>query len=31
MGWLETLNPHWGWLALGLVLAIAEIDRKSVV
>lgn len=24
MGGLETLEPHWGWLALGLVLAAAE-------
>jgi inner membrane protein len=22
--WLETLDPHWAWLALGLFLAVAE-------
>jgi membrane protein implicated in regulation of membrane protease activity len=25
MSWLETLNGHWAWLALGLFLAVAEI------
>ena len=30
MDWLETLNPHWGWLALGLVLAIAEMAIPGV-
>jgi len=25
MAWLETLDPHWAWLALGLALAVAEI------
>lgn len=24
MDWLDTLDPHWFWLALGLVLAIGE-------
>ncbi|MFT4027826.1 MAG: NfeD family protein [Novosphingobium sp.] len=24
MTWLETLDGHWAWLALGLVLAVAE-------
>ena len=30
MNWLETLDPHWGWLALGLVLAIAEMAIPGV-
>jgi inner membrane protein len=30
MDWLETLNPQWGWLALGLVLAIAEMAIPGV-
>lgn len=30
MEWLETLNPHWGWLALGLVLAAAEMAVPGV-
>lgn len=30
MEWLEALNPHWGWLALGLVLAIAEMAIPGV-
>jgi membrane protein implicated in regulation of membrane protease activity len=24
MGWIDTLEPHWFWLALGLLLAIGE-------
>lgn len=24
MPWLETLEPHYAWLALGLILAVAE-------
>ena len=24
MGWLENPDPHWVWLAIGLVLAAAE-------
>jgi membrane protein implicated in regulation of membrane protease activity len=24
IAWIESLAPHWGWLALGLTLAIAE-------
>ena len=30
MDWLETLDPNWGWLALGLVLAIAEMAIPGV-
>ena len=30
MAWLETLDPHWGWLALGLILAIAEMVIPGV-
>ena len=30
MGWLETLDPNWGWLALGLILAIAEMAIPGV-
>ncbi len=30
MEWLETLNPHWGWLALGLILAAAEMAIPGV-
>ena len=28
MDWLDTLDPHWFWLALGLVLAIGEMLRQ---
>ncbi|MDB5725226.1 MAG: NfeD family protein [Novosphingobium sp.] len=30
MSWLETLNGHWAWLALGLLLAVAEIMVPGV-
>jgi membrane protein implicated in regulation of membrane protease activity len=30
MGWLESLDPHWGWLAIGLVLAAAEMAIPGV-
>jgi membrane protein implicated in regulation of membrane protease activity len=30
MTWLDTLEPHWIWLALGLVLAVAEIAIPGV-
>ena len=30
MDWLDTLDPHWAWLALGLVLAIAEMAIPGV-
>lgn len=30
MDWLESLDPHWFWLALGLVLAIAEMVIPGV-
>lgn len=30
MTWLETLEPHWAWLALGLFLAVAEIAIPGV-
>jgi membrane protein implicated in regulation of membrane protease activity len=30
MSWLETLNGHWAWLALGLLLAVAEIMIPGV-
>ena len=30
MDWLETLDPHWSWFALGLVLAIAEMVIPGV-
>ena len=30
MDWFETLDPNWGWLALGLVLAIAEMAIPGV-
>ena len=30
MLWLESFDPHWGWLALGLVLAIGEIMIPGV-
>jgi membrane protein implicated in regulation of membrane protease activity len=30
MDWLETLEVHWWWLALGLLLAIAEIAIPGV-
>lgn len=30
MGWLESLDPHWTWLALGLLLAAAEIAVPGV-
>ncbi len=30
MGGLETFEPHYGWLALGLVLAVAEIVIPGV-
>lgn len=30
MSWLETLDGHWAWLALGLVLAVAEIVIPGV-
>lgn len=30
MDWLENLDPHWFWLALGLVLAIGEMAIPGV-
>ena len=30
MAWLDTLDPLWAWLALGLVLAIAEMAIPGV-
>lgn len=30
MDWLSNLDPHWSWLALGLVLAIAEMAIPGV-
>ena len=30
MSWLETLDAHWAWLALGLFLAVAEIVIPGV-
>lgn len=30
MDWLPNLDPHWSWLALGLVLAVAEIAVPGV-
>jgi membrane protein implicated in regulation of membrane protease activity len=30
MNWLETLDAHWAWLALGLILAVAEIVIPGV-
>jgi membrane protein implicated in regulation of membrane protease activity len=30
MSWLENLNGHWAWLALGLFLAVAEIMIPGV-
>ncbi|MEQ1541353.1 MAG: NfeD family protein [Novosphingobium sp.] len=30
MDWLDTLSPHWLWLALGLVLAIGEMVIPGV-
>ena len=30
IGWLDTLDPHWGWLALGLLLAAAEMAVPGV-
>lgn len=30
MNWLETLDAHWAWLALGLFLAVAEIVVPGV-
>ncbi len=30
MSWLESLDPHWAWLALGLLLAVAEIVIPGV-
>ena len=30
MGWLESLDPHWTWLAIGLLLAAAEIAVPGV-
>jgi membrane protein implicated in regulation of membrane protease activity len=30
MDWLESLDPHYAWLALGLVLAVAEIVIPGV-
>lgn len=30
MAWLEGLSPHWMWLGLGLILAIAEIAIPGV-
>ncbi|MEO6717097.1 MAG: NfeD family protein [Novosphingobium sp.] len=30
MGWLESLDPHYGWLAIGLVLAAAEMAIPGV-
>lgn len=30
MTWLETLDSHWAWLALGLLLAVAEMAIPGV-
>lgn len=30
MDWLTNLDPHWSWLALGLVLAVAEMAIPGV-
>lgn len=30
MAWIETLDPHWHWLAIGLLLAAAEIAVPGV-
>lgn len=30
MEWLPNLDPHWNWLALGLVLAVAEMAIPGV-
>ena len=30
MEWLDSLDPHWSWLALGLVLAVAEMAIPGV-
>lgn len=30
MGWMESLEPQWGWLAIGLVLACAEMALPGV-
>ncbi len=30
MSWLETLDPHWLWLTLGLVLAVGEMTIPGV-
>lgn len=30
MNWINSLDPHWFWLALGLVLAIGEITIPGV-
>ena len=30
MGWIEALDPHWHWLAIGLLLAAAEIAVPGV-
>ena len=30
MAWLESLDPHYGWLAIGLVLAAAEMAIPGV-
>lgn len=30
MDWLPNLDPHWNWLALGLVLAVAEMAIPGV-
>jgi membrane protein implicated in regulation of membrane protease activity len=30
MTWIDTLEPHWIWLALGLMLAVAEIAIPGV-
>lgn len=30
MGWIENLEPHWTWLALGLMLGVAEMIIPGV-
>lgn len=30
MDWLPNLDPHWNWLALGLILAVAEMAIPGV-